>query len=77
MLITGQHGDNRLRNDESDLEDESPGSETNNKKKKSGRKGCWKDDILNDFIDIIASDDYTKKKTYFYKYEEPTKWCHL
>ena len=39
--------------------------------------GRWKDDILNDFIDIIASDDYTKKKTYFYKYEEPTKWCHL
>lgn len=27
--------------------------------------GRWKDDILNDFIDIIASDDYTKKKLIF------------
>lgn len=66
-LFTGQHNNNcdELEDDQSDLEDESPGSETNKRKKKPGRKGRWTDDILNDFIDIIASDDYFKKKLIF------------
>ena len=35
------------------------------RKKSLAGMGRWKDDILNDFIDIIASDDYTKKKLIF------------
>ena len=36
-----------------------------NKSKKRGRRGNWSMDSLNDFIDIIVSDEYNRKKLIF------------
>ena len=35
------------------------------KKKKTGRKTKWTQEMLNDFIDIIVSSEYNKKKLIF------------
>jgi hypothetical protein len=36
-----------------------------NKSKKQGRRGNWSMHSLNDFIDIIVSDEYNRKKLIF------------
>ena len=62
LYITEQHSDN----DKDDESDEQTGSANLlNTSKKRGRRGNWSMDSLNDFIDIIVSDEYNKKKLIF------------
>ena len=58
LYITEQ----RCDNDKDDESDEQTGSvNLLNTSKKRGRRGNWSVDSLNDFIDIIVSDEYKKK----------------
>ena len=62
LYITEQ----RCDNDKDDESDEQTGSvNLLNTSKKWGRRGNWSMASLNDFIDIIVSDEYNKKKLIF------------
>ena len=62
LYITEQPSDN----DKHDESDEQTGSvNLLNTSKKWGRRGNWSMDSLNDFIEIIVSDEYNKKKLIF------------
>ena len=62
LYITEQHSEN----DKDDESDEQTGSvNLLNTSKKRGRRGNWSMDSLNDFIGIIVSDKYNKKKLIF------------
>eukprot|EP00794_Sanderia_malayensis_P006289 gene6289-7011_t len=50
---------------EDDDTDDSPPAKKKKPNKKSGRKTTWPETLLNDFIDIIVSDEYLKKRLIF------------
>ena len=58
----------KLNLDINDLDSDSQDEEPEGKKKnKSGRKGRWSTDALNDFIDIVISNESYKQKLVFRK----------
>ena len=50
---------------ESDEPSRSTSTTTNKNSKKRGSRGNWTSECLDDFIDIIISDEYFKKKLIF------------
>ena len=77
IFFFGRVEDDKLENDEkieersSDDEIEEGGciglfvKKSNGKKKKSGRKSPWMSEDINDFIDIVVSNTYYKRKLIF------------
>ena len=62
-------------NDEEEISTEMEGKGKG--KEKRGRKGKWSPDVLDDFVDIITSNEYFKTKLIFCKCKKSTKWGNV
>ncbi len=51
--------------EDAESEEDSPRNSSSKKKKRAGRQTNWPEAILTDFIDIIVTSEYYKKKLIF------------
>lgn len=57
--------DNRSHDGDNDMEGEDVPVQSKGKKKKSGRKSAWSSEDVDDFVDIVVSNSYYKRKLIF------------
>ena len=54
-------------------EEEEPPQKTKKKRAKRGPRGLWKQDLLDDLVDIIITNDYCQRNSDFCKHQKSAK----
>ena len=64
-LSENEESDSSVQDDDALLKVIRPKAKLNGKRKRSGRKSTWHEEITNDLVDVVCEDEYFRKKIIF------------